>query len=51
MTGLLMVENDGKAYLAWHTIDKAPKDAGRKLRQWIQEWQGTQQQGIQISLS
>jgi carbamoyltransferase len=51
MTGLLMVENDGKAYLAWHTIDKAPKDAGRKLLQWIQEWRGTQQEEIQISLS
>jgi len=51
MAGLLMVENDGKAYLVWHTIDKAPKDAGRKLRKWIQEWQGTQNGEMRMSLS
>jgi len=39
MTGLLLVEKSGKAHLVWHAIDKPPKDAGRKLLQWIQDWE------------
>ena len=39
MTGLLLVGKSGKTYLVWHTIDEAPKDAGRRLLQWIQDWQ------------
>ena len=39
MTGLLLVEEGGKAHLVWHAIDKAPKDAGRRLLQYIQECQ------------
>jgi len=39
MTGLLLVERSGKAHLVWHAIEKPPKDAGRKLLQWIHDWQ------------
>ncbi len=39
MTGLLLVDKDGKTHLVWHAIDKAPKDAGRTLLQWIQDWE------------
>ncbi|GAI19864.1 unnamed protein product, partial [marine sediment metagenome] len=38
MSGLLLVGGDGKAYLVWHNIEKPPKDAGRRLMQWVQEW-------------
>jgi carbamoyltransferase len=49
LTGLILIENDGKAFLVWHAIEKPPKDAGRRLLQWINEWQGIQQEEIQIS--
>jgi carbamoyltransferase len=38
LTGLLLVGQNGKAHLVWHNIEKSPKDAGRRLRQWIREW-------------
>lgn len=38
MSGLLLVGGDGKVYLVWHNIEKPPKDAGRRLMQWVQEW-------------
>ncbi|MBF0363824.1 MAG: carbamoyltransferase [Oligoflexia bacterium] len=38
MSGLIMIDNDGLAHLIWHAIDKAPKDSGRKLLMWIEEW-------------
>ncbi len=38
LTGLLLVGQEGKAHLVWHDIEKPPKDAGRRLRQWIREW-------------
>jgi len=37
MSGLLLVGGDGKVYLVWHNIKKPPKDAGRRLMQWVQE--------------
>jgi carbamoyltransferase len=37
MTGLLLVGENGKAHLVWHNIAKPPKDAGRRLMQWIRE--------------
>jgi carbamoyltransferase len=39
MAGLILIEDSGKAFLVWHAIEKPPKDAGRKLSQWIDEWQ------------
>lgn len=38
MTGLLLVGKSGKAHLVWHVVDKAPKDAARRLLQLVQEW-------------
>ena len=38
MTGLVMVAEDGTTYLVWHQIDQPPKDAGRRLIQWVHEW-------------
>ena len=42
MTGLLLVGENGKAYLVWHNIEKPPKDAGRRLMQWIRECRKTE---------
>lgn len=39
MTGLLLIDEDGKTYLVWHAIDQHPKDAGRTLLRWIRECQ------------
>ncbi len=41
MTGLVLVEETGKAYLVWHNILQPPKDGGRRLLQWVQEWRET----------
>ncbi len=49
LTGLLLIDNGGTAFLVWHAVEKAPKDAGRRLLQWINEWQGTQQEEMRIS--
>ena len=47
MTGLLLVGQNGKAYLVWHNIESPPKDAGRRLMQWVQDWRQTQRTEIQ----
>lgn len=49
LTGLLLIDNSGKAFLVWHAVEKPPKDAGRRLLRWIDEWQGNQQEEIRIS--
>ena len=41
LTGLVMISAEGDAYLAWHGIDKPPKDGGRQIRQWHEEWKTT----------
>jgi carbamoyltransferase len=38
MTGLLMVGAEGDAFLAWHAVQEGPKDAGRQLLAWYEEW-------------
>lgn len=38
LSALVMIENNGDAYLVWHAINKPPKDAGKKIRNWYQEW-------------
>jgi hypothetical protein len=30
---------NGGAYLAWHAVDTAPKDGGRRLREWVRVWE------------
>ena len=51
MTGLLLVGQNGKAHLVWHNIQTPPKDAGRRLLQWVQEWRETQKREMRYSLS
>jgi carbamoyltransferase len=49
MTGLLLVGENGKVYLVWHNIEKPPKDAGRRLMQWIRECCKTEKTEERIS--
>jgi carbamoyltransferase len=41
LTGLVMISSGGDAYLSWHSIDHPPKDGGRQIRQWFEEWKAT----------
>jgi carbamoyltransferase len=38
LTGLLMIEENGDAYLVWHNVIKPPKDGGVKLIEWLKTW-------------
>jgi carbamoyltransferase len=42
MTGLVLVGEEGDAFLVWHAVDKPPKDAGKRLlalyEAWMAEW-------------
>jgi carbamoyltransferase len=38
MDGLFMIASDGTTLVAWHDIDAPPKDAGKRLREWICSW-------------
>ena len=38
MHGLFLIADGGEAYVAWHDVERAPKDGGRALRRWIDEW-------------
>jgi carbamoyltransferase len=51
MTGLLLVGQNGKAHLVWHNIQTLPKDGGRRLLQWVQEWRETPKREMRYSLS
>ena len=44
MTGLLLVGKNGRAYLVWHHIESPPKDAGRRLLQWVHDWREKQKE-------
>ena len=39
LTGLIMISDEGEAFLAWHTVERAPKDGGRMLISCVREWQ------------
>jgi carbamoyltransferase len=39
MTGLVLIGAEGDAFVAWHHVIQEPKDAGRRLRDWYQQWQ------------
>lgn len=39
LTALLMISDDGEAFLAWHQVDQPPKDAGQQLLRWLEQWQ------------
>jgi carbamoyltransferase len=38
MDGVLMVGAEGGAYLGWHAETAPPKDGGRRLGAWLQQW-------------
>lgn len=38
LSGLLFISDEGDACLAWHNISVAPKDAGRQLLGWLEDW-------------
>jgi carbamoyltransferase len=39
MDGIVMVGDDGDVFLAWHNLLAPPKDAGRRLQEWVRDWQ------------
>ncbi len=39
MTGIILIGDEGDAFLAWHNVIIPPKDAGERLRTWYREWQ------------
>jgi carbamoyltransferase len=42
LAGLLLIGDDGEAFLAWHDVEQPPKDAGRRLRGWLDAFRGGQ---------
>ncbi len=38
MDGVVMIGAEGTAFLAWHAVDAAPKDGGKRLNAWLDEW-------------
>jgi len=39
MDGIIMVSDDGDVLLLWHNVLAPPKDAGRRLQEWVYAWQ------------
>jgi carbamoyltransferase len=38
LTGLLLIGAEGETFLAWHAVVEAPKDGGRRLLGWYEQW-------------
>ena len=51
LTALLMIGADGSARLAWHAIEKPPKDAGAQLNVWIDRWQRRESHSLSDSIA
>ncbi len=43
LTGLILISAKGDAFLTWHGIDQPPKDGGRQIREWHDEWKASRQ--------
>lgn len=39
MDGLFLISEEGDAWVAWHDVEAPPKDGGRRLRGWMEEWE------------
>jgi carbamoyltransferase len=39
MDGIIMLGQEGAAFLVWHNVLAPPKDAGQRLSRWLQAWQ------------
>lgn len=37
LTGLVMISDEGDAFLAWHAVETKFKDSGRQLQAWVAE--------------
>lgn len=38
LTGLVMISSDGTSRITYHNVTEAPKDGGRQLREWVEEY-------------
>ncbi len=45
MDGLFLIGDDGQCFVAWHNVSVPPKDAGARLRSWLQLWQEERKDG------
>jgi carbamoyltransferase len=50
MHALFMIADSGDVVLAWHDVDRGPKDGGRALRAWIAEWGCENRAGVDLRL-
>jgi carbamoyltransferase len=41
MDGVVMIGAEGGAFLAWHAVTTPPKDGGRRLNGWLEEWRAS----------
>ncbi|MGQ0635462.1 MAG: carbamoyltransferase C-terminal domain-containing protein [Planctomycetaceae bacterium] len=48
MSGLLLISDEGEAYLAWHNVDAPPKDRGRQLQGWIANWRERTRKSVSV---
>jgi carbamoyltransferase len=39
MDGIMMLSAERNVFLVWHNLWGPPKDAGKRLQQWVQDWQ------------
>jgi carbamoyltransferase len=39
LSGLVLVSEEGEAFLAWHDVTVSPKDGGQQLLGWLRDWQ------------
>jgi hypothetical protein len=46
MDGIIMVSDEGDAFLVWHNILAPPKDARRRLQAWVAAWQAKARIGL-----
>lgn len=49
MNGIVMIGDNGDAFLVWHNIEDELKDAGRVLMSWLKEWEVEAAQDCRIS--
>jgi carbamoyltransferase len=50
LTGILMIGSEGDAFLAWHDVNEPPKDGGKQVLGWLEEWKDEQARSL-VSLS
>ena len=38
LSGLIMISDEGDAYLVWHNVAEGLKDCGHQIQTWYEEW-------------